>query len=86
MVFCFVFHNRANASLLYPFYLIAIVLRLFFTHVISSHTQFALCFTYLFLGSGMAIAWNTLYAGPLKHKYAENSKGSGNINGQQMKH
>jgi hypothetical protein len=34
----------------------------------------------------MALAWNVLYAGPLKHKYAENSKGSGNINGQPMKH
>jgi hypothetical protein len=32
----------------------------------------------------MAIAWNTLYAAPLKHKYAEASKGSGNIN--QTKH
>ena len=35
-------------------------------------------------GTGMAIAWNTLYAAPLKHKYAEASKGSGNIN--QTKH
>jgi hypothetical protein len=38
------------------------------------------------VGAGMAMAWDVLYAAPLKRQYAESSKGSGNINGQPMKH
>jgi hypothetical protein len=52
--------------------------------IASSRHEFVAWLHYL--GFGMALAWDVLYASPLKQKYAEHSKGSGNINGQAMKH